>query len=106
MYYPFSTSFPQYELAQKQMKKGGGLFTVALDVNRVEQIETFCNSLKRFLMAVSWGGHESLAFPVCAAIPKENFDASNMEHKLVRFYIGLEDPRVLIDDIERAIERI
>jgi cystathionine beta-lyase/cystathionine gamma-synthase len=43
---------------------------------------------------------------VCASIPKENFDASNIEHKLVRFYIGLENPQVLIDDIEQAMERI
>jgi len=106
MYYPFSNSFPQRELAMKQLKKGGGMFTVALNVKTAEQIETFCNSLKRFLMAVSWGGHESLAFPVCATIPKENFDSSNPEHKLVRFYIGLEDPGVLIEDIEWALQKI
>ena len=106
MYYPFSKSFPQYELAQKQMKQGGGLFTIALDVKSVEQVETFCNSLKRFLMAVSWGGHESLVFPVCASIPKEQFDASNIEHKLVRFYCGLEESQVLIDDMEQAMAGI
>ena len=54
-------------------------------------------------MAVSWGGHESLAFPVCATIPKNSFDPSNMDHKLVRFYIGLEDPEVLKEDIEQAL---
>ncbi len=106
MYYPFSKSFPQRELAIKQMKMGGGMFTMALDVNGADQIETFCNSLKRFLMAVSWGGHESLAFPVCATIPKEKFDASDTDHKLVRFYIGLEDPKVLIEDIEQSFGRI
>jgi len=106
MYYPFSKSFPQHELAVEQMKRGGGLFTVALAVQNVEQIEIFCSSLKRFLMAVSWGGHESLVFPVCATMPKESFDAANMDHKLVRFYIGLEDPKVLIDDIEQALTKI
>jgi len=106
MYYPFSKSFPQRELAIKQMKKSGGMFTIALDVNRVKQIETFCNSLKRFLMAVSWGGHESLVYPVCASIPKDNFNPSNIDHKLIRFYIGLEDPRVLIEDIELAIQKV
>jgi len=106
IYYPFSKSFPQRDLAVKQMKLGGGLFTLALDVKSVAQIEAFCNSLKRLLMAVSWGGHESLVFPVCATIPKENFDSSDIEHKLVRFYIGLEDPVVLIEDIENAMHRI
>lgn len=106
MYYPFSKSFPQRDLALKQMKKGGGMFTMALDANSAAQIEVFCNSLKRFLMAVSWGGHESLAFPVCATIPKENFDPANIEHKLVRFYIGLEDPEVLKEDIEQALDKM
>jgi cystathionine beta-lyase/cystathionine gamma-synthase len=106
MYYTFSPSFPQYELAKKQMKRGGGLFTIALEVKNVEQIETFCNSLKRFLMAVSWGGHESLVIPVCATMPKESFDVSNIEHKLVRFYIGMEEPNVLLEDIEQALDKI
>jgi cystathionine beta-lyase/cystathionine gamma-synthase len=103
-YYPFAKSFPQRDLAMKQMKKGGGLFTLALNSNSPEQIENFCNSLKRFLMAVSWGGHESLAFPVCATIPKDQFDPSNIDHKLVRFYIGLEDPVLLIEDLENAFK--
>ncbi len=106
MYYPYSKSFPQRDLALKQMKKSGGMFTIALDVKSADQIEIFCNSLKSFLMAVSWGGHESLAFPVCATMPKENFDSSNTDHKLVRFYIGLEDPKVLIEDIEQALGKI
>lgn len=79
---------------------------MALDVNSAGQLEEFCNRLKRFLLAVSWGGHESLAFPVCAGMPTENFDASNVEHKLVRFYIGLEDPNVLLKDIEQSLESI
>ncbi|MFI5219378.1 MAG: aminotransferase class I/II-fold pyridoxal phosphate-dependent enzyme [Bacteroidia bacterium] len=106
MYYPFSKSFPQNDLAKKQMKKPGGMFTVALKTNSVEQIENFCHSLKRFLMAVSWGGHESLVFPACAAIKKEEYDSKNTEHNLVRFYIGLEDPDVLIEDIENALKKI
>ena len=106
VYYPFSKSFPQRDLALKQMKKGGGMFTVALRADTIDQIEMFCNSLKRFLMAVSWGGHESLAFPVCATIPKETFSASNIEHKLIRFYIGLENPEVLLEDIEQALRNI
>ena len=106
MYYPFSPSFPQRELARKQMKLGGGMFTMSLKAESASAIEKFCNALKRFLMAVSWGGHESLAFPVCATLPKESFDPSNTDHTLVRFYIGLEDPEVLIEDIERALETI
>jgi len=103
LYYPFSKKFSQYELARKQMKKSPGLCTALLKVSSIEEIERFCNSLQHFLMAVSWGGHESLVFPSCAAIRKEEFDAENINHRLVRFYIGLEDPEYLIRDIDRAL---
>jgi cystathionine beta-lyase/cystathionine gamma-synthase len=88
------------------MKRPGGLFSVVLKTNSIEKIENFCNSLKRFLMAVSWGGHESLVFPVCATIKKTDYNPDNMEHNLVRFYIGLEDADVLIEDIEKGLEMV
>lgn len=106
LYYPFSQTFFQYELAKKQMKKSPGLCTALLKVSSVDEIERFCNSLQHFLMAVSWGGHESLIFPSCSAIQKEEFDAENINHRLVRFYIGLEDPNYLINDIEQAFNKI
>ena len=102
IYYPFSPSFPQYELAKKQMKQSPGLFTVVLKVNTIAQIEKFCNSLKHFLMAVSWGGHESLIFPSCAVIKPEDFDVNMETHRMVRFYIGLEGVDYLVGDIEGA----
>ena len=104
MYYPFSTSHPQYELARRQMKKAPGLFSVTLRLKSLEQIELFCNSLRRFQRAVSWGGHESLVFPACAAIPASDFNPNNIRHRTVRFYVGLDDPDSLIRDIEQALE--
>ena len=53
-------------------------------------------------MAVSWGGHESLAIPKCASLTDSEFDKNNREHKMVRFYFGLEDAGYLIDDLENA----
>ena len=106
MIYPFSKSFPQNHLAKKQMKQPGGLFTISLKTDSVDVIENFCNSLKRFLMAVSWGGHESLVIPTCATIKKGDYNPANIDHKLIRFYIGLEDPDLLIADIEQALEKV
>ncbi len=104
IYYPFSPSFPQYELAKKQMKQSPGLFTVVLKVNSMEAVEKFCNSLKHFLMAVSWGGHESLIFPSCAVIKPEDFNEHILAHRMVRFYIGLEGVDYLVEDIEGAFD--
>ena len=102
--FPFHTSFPQYELAKKQMKDAGGLFSAVFKAKSLDQIENFCNSLKRFFMAVSWGGHESLIIPSAVSIKPEDFDASNPNHRLIRFYVGLEDAEYLISDIRQSLE--
>jgi cystathionine beta-lyase/cystathionine gamma-synthase len=103
IYYPFLPTNPQYELARKQMKKGAGLLTIALKTTSLPQVETFCNTLKRFLMAVSWGGHESLIFPACAAINADENSTKKASFNLIRMYIGLEDPHLLIEDIDNAL---
>lgn len=103
--YPFSSTNTQLELAKKQMKQAGGLFSVLIKANKQEQIEDFCSSLKRFLMAVSWGGYESLILPICA-LPISKFNSNPPPWNLVRIYIGLEAADVLIEDLNQALENI
>lgn len=38
------------------MKQGGGLISVQLKAKDIATVEVFCNSLKTFLLATSWGG--------------------------------------------------
>ena len=64
--HPLLPSFPQYELAKKQMRGAGGLFSLYLKAESLEKAEAFYNHLERFLLAVSWGGHESLVLPFAA----------------------------------------
>ncbi len=104
--FPLDPSFPQFELAKKQMNGACGLITAVLKTESRRQIVTFCESLRHILMAVSWGGHESLAMPKCASLTDSDFDKSNREHKMVRFYFGLEEPDYLIDDLENAFSTI
>ena len=104
--FPFHPSFPQLALAKKQMKDAGGLFSIVLRANTVGEVEKFCNSLKRFLLAVSWGGHESLVIPSVIGFPANDFDPTNVNHRLIRFYIGLEDPDYLIEDLKRGLNSI
>jgi cystathionine beta-lyase/cystathionine gamma-synthase len=103
--FPFHKDFPQLELAKKQMHDAGGLFSVVLKVNTLEEVEKFCNSLKHFFLAVSWGGHESLVIPAAVSIKADEFDVSNPTHRLVRIYVGLEDPDYLIADLKQALEK-
>ena len=104
--FPFDENFHQYELAKKQMKGAGGLFSFILKVETLEEIETFCNSLRHILMAVSWGGHESLIIPGCASIKKEDFNADNDEHRRIRLYVGLEEPEYIIEDLKRGFKTL
>lgn len=104
--FPFHPSFPQYELAKQQMKAAFGLVTIILKNRERESIIKFCEILKAFLIAVSWGGHESLVIPRCAGIRKENYNPDSEKHCQIRFYVGLEDAEYLIKDLERALESI
>jgi cystathionine beta-lyase/cystathionine gamma-synthase len=104
--FPFDPSFSQYALAKQQMKGAGGLMTLILKAKSREEIVRFAESLQHILMAVSWGGHESLIIPKCAGIPAADFDAANAEHRMVRLYVGLEDPHYLLNDIRQALAKM
>ena len=101
--FPFDPAFPQYALARQQMSGACGLMTIILRADTPEKIENFCESLKHILIAVSWGGHESLVIPLCAGIAKKDFDAATAEHRMVRLYVGLEDADYLIRDLQQAL---
>ena len=104
--FPFDESFPQYALAKQQMQGACGLLTFIVKATKVEQIENFCNRLQHILMAVSWGGHESLIVPKCSGMPAAEFDAANPEHRMIRMYVGLEEADYLIKDLERGFGEI
>jgi cystathionine beta-lyase/cystathionine gamma-synthase len=104
--FPFDKDFPQYELAKQQMNGACGLFSFTVKANTVEQVEKFCEALQHILMAVSWGGYESLIIPGCASIKREEFDAKNKDHRTMRMYVGLEDAEYLIEDLERGFTMI
>ena len=102
--FPLAEDFPQIELARKQMSGACGLLTLVLKTDSHAQIEKFTTSLKHFLMAVSWGGHESLVLPQAAWLKPEEFDITSERHRMVRIYVGLEEADFLIDDLTQALE--
>ena len=100
--FPFDETFPQYELARQQMDGACGLSSFYVRATEMGQIVRLCESLRHIMMAVSWGGHESLILPRCASIEPGDFDPSNKEHRMLRLYTGLEDASYLIADLEQA----
>jgi cystathionine beta-lyase/cystathionine gamma-synthase len=88
------------------MQGAGGLFSIYLKTTDIKQIEKFAQRLQGFLFAVSWGGHESLVLPYCSLLNIEGHVDPIVPVNLVRFYIGLEDPDYLINDLAQALAEI
>jgi cystathionine beta-lyase/cystathionine gamma-synthase len=100
--YPFDEGFAQIDLAKKQMKGAGGLFSFYLKAGTLKEVEQFCECLQHILIAVSWGGYESLIIPGCSSIDEKDFDPTQRNHRRLRMYVGLEDAKYLIEDFERG----
>ncbi len=102
--WPFAANFKQAQLAAQQMQGCGSMFSFTLKDPSIHKIEEFCDKLQHILMAVSWGGHESLIIPSIAGFAKGDYDENNIRHRLIRMYVGLEDADYLIKDLEQAFK--
>ncbi len=102
--YPGSASYEQNELAKKYLKKSGGLFTLKLMTKEIHKVETFCNHLKKFKLACSWGSYESLIFPAC--VTYQGKDKPLEDQNMIRMAIGLEDEELLISDLKQSLSLI
>ena len=110
VWYPHDADDPQYALSQRQTTGASGLLSFTIRCETTRSIEQFCDALQRFLMTVSWGGYESLLFPVAAVYPPDTrvseARAGQVPVNLVRISIGLEDADVLIADLAQALDRV
>jgi len=104
--YPFHHSFPQYELAHKQMRGAGGLVTIKLKSADKAGVFRFIQKIQYFLKAVSWGGYESLMMPSIVFHDIPGKPDSPIHWSYVRLYCGLEDYEILENDLSQALESI
>ena len=106
LHFPYADDHPQRELSRRQLKHGSGLMSIELATD-LDGVERFCDALTRFLMSASWGGHESLCFPVAGVRDWRGHERqATVPVTLVRLSIGLEDPDVLIADLAQALARV
>ncbi len=103
IYYPGHRDDPQRDLAKRQMRGGSGLLSFTLRADRLADIERFCDALQYFLLAVSWGGHESLVWPMAVVLSGDHLPSAPVPWNLVRLSIGLEAPELLIEDLRQAL---
>ncbi|NLO88416.1 MAG: methionine gamma-lyase [Firmicutes bacterium] len=106
VYYPGLESFPQHELAKKQMSGFGGVMSFELK-GGYEAGVRLMNGVKLMHLAVSLGDVDTLiqhpASMTHSVVPEEERLAVNITPGLVRLSVGLEDPEDIIADLEQAL---
>lgn len=106
IHYPGLASFPQYELAKRQMRLSGGMIAIELK-GGIKAGREFLNRLNLFSRAVSLGDCESLAqHPATmthATYSAEERQRHGISDGLIRLSIGLEDVEDLIADLKQAL---
>ena len=106
VHYPGVASFPQLELARRQMAQPGGMIAFELK-DGIEAGRRFMNALRVFTRAVSLGDAESLAQHPASMTHAFYTPEERVEHLisegLVRLSIGLEDIADLLGDLEQAL---
>ena len=106
--YPFLTSHPQYAIARKQMKDGGGLLCFDLK-GGLEGGKNFLNNLQMLSVTANLGDTRSIAsHPAStthAKLSEAERQAVNITPGLIRISVGLEHVDDILNDILKALEK-
>lgn len=90
--------------AQGRRPLAAGLFSVVLDARYTQaQVDAFCDELQLFRIGYSWGGPVSLVVPYELSHMRSRVHPHLKQGYVVRFSMGLESARALIEDLERAL---
>lgn len=104
--YPMRTDHPQYELAKKQMRGGGTVFSFELAGGK-EAAFRFANALQIVKISNNLGDAKSIithpATTTHQRLPLEVRLEMGIPEGLLRFSVGLEDVEDLIDDVNRGL---
>jgi O-succinylhomoserine sulfhydrylase len=105
--YPFLPSHPQYELAKRQMKLGGGIVTFEIK-GGLEQGIKFLNALKMISHTPNLGDTRTIAIHPASTTHSKLTEQERLDvgitPGLIRIAVGLEDIKDIIRDVEQAIK--
>ncbi|MEN9442466.1 MAG: hypothetical protein RLZ33_2543 [Bacteroidota bacterium] len=105
--YPFLKSHPQYEIAIKQMKKGGGIVSFELK-GGLEAGRKFLDQLNLFSLTANLGDTRSIATHPASTTHSKLTSEQRLEvgitDGLVRLSIGLEHIDDIWGDIQKALK--
>jgi cystathionine beta-lyase len=105
VYYPGLKSHPDYKLAKSQMKAFGAM--LSFELTEGLDASAFLKALKLIKPSMSLAGVEStMLLPYLtshALLSKEDRNAQGITDRLIRFSVGIEDKKDIINDIEQAL---
>jgi cystathionine gamma-lyase len=105
--YPGLKSHPQYEVAHRQMRAGGGMISMIIK-GGLDASRKFLETVRVFSLAESLGGVESLiehpAIMTHASIPKEIREKTGIVDGFIRLSVGIEDLVDLRADLEAGFK--
>lgn len=105
--YPFLPSHPQYELAKKQMKAGGGIVTFVIK-GGFERAKRFLDNLKMILITSNLGDSRTIATHPASTTHSRLTDAEREQIGIypgtVRISVGLEDVNDILVDLKQALD--
>ena len=105
IYYPFDEGNPQFEIAKRQMRAGGGLISFTVKGGK-ESAQLFMDKLSLIKIAVSLGDAETLiqhpSTMTHSGVPVEDREQMGITDSLLRLSVGLEYADDLIDDLKSA----
>ena len=106
--YPFLPSHPQYELAKRQMKAGGGIVTFEVKGGR-ERAFKFIDALEMILYTSNLGDSRTIAThpgsTTHSKLTEEERINLGIKPGSIRLSVGLEDKEDIINDILQALEK-
>jgi O-succinylhomoserine sulfhydrylase len=106
--YPFLPSHPQYALAKKQMKAGGGIVTFEVK-GGLEQGKKFLDALKMCSLSPNLGDTRTIATHPASTthskLKESERLAVGITDGMVRISVGLEHIDDIIADIRQALEK-
>lgn len=109
IFYPYDSDHPEYRIAEKQMKAGGGLISFEIDGTKKEA-QTFLNNLRFLKIAVSLGDAETLiehpATMTHAVVPEESRFQMGITDQMIRLSVGLEAWEDIWDDLKQALDKM
>jgi methionine-gamma-lyase len=109
VYFPGLESFPQYELAKKQMSLPGAIIAFEIKGGYEDGIKVM-NSVQLCKLAVSLGDAETLiehpASMTHSPYTKEEREAVGISDGLIRLAVGLENVEDIIHDLDQALNKI